>query len=99
MRRFVFALAALCCLAPASVTAGESPVSSPEKANRPKVEVVEDQEAGVVRVVIGGRTVLLIDASGLHVNGDIGYAGTSTDYGPEGFTAEAAKSAAPVHAP
>ncbi len=98
MRRFVFALAALCCLSSTSAMAEESAQSSPE-ANEPKVEVVEDQEAGVVRVMISGRTVVLIDSSGLHVNGDIGYAGTSTDYGPEGFAAEAAKSAAPVHAP
>lgn len=96
MRRFAFTLAFCLCL---SVSAfGQGTDASAAQPEPPRVEIIEDQEAGSVRVLIGGREVLTIDASGLHVNGDINYTGTSTDYGPEGFAARNINAGAP-HAP
>lgn len=44
-----------------------------------KVEIVTDQDAGEVRILIGGRPVVRIDADGLHVEGKIEYTGTLRD--------------------
>jgi hypothetical protein len=52
-----------------------------------RVEILTDQDAGAVRIVIDGRDVATIDADGLHVAGNIAYTGIITDTGgqePEG---------------
>lgn len=59
----------------------EEPETPARPSDPPKVEVIEDQEAGVVRVFIGGKEVLTIDNQGLHINGDITYTGQITDAG------------------
>jgi hypothetical protein len=45
------------------------------------VEIITDQEAGAVRILIDGREVATIDADGLHVAGNIAYTGTLADTG------------------
>jgi hypothetical protein len=77
MRRFVFVLAF--CLTLSVPALAEEPPAAP--AGTPKVEIIEDQEAGAVRVLIDGKEVLTIDASGLHVSGSIIYTGSITDIG------------------
>jgi hypothetical protein len=42
---------------------------------------VADQKAGVLRVVIDGKSVAWLDASGLHVIQDIEYGGSISDTG------------------
>jgi hypothetical protein len=66
------------CLAtfPVSPTLAQDQ-SSAEPAH--KVEIIPDQEAGAVRIVIDGRDVATIDADGLHVAGNIAYTGSLTD--------------------
>lgn len=46
-----------------------------------RVEIQTDQVKGVVRIVIDGKAVGRFDKNGLHVNGDLGYAGVLTDTG------------------
>lgn len=48
-----------------------------------RVEI--DPAAHVIRFVIGGREAMLLDATGLHVRGDVSYGGAVSDYGPAGF--------------
>lgn len=44
-----------------------------------------DEKAGVIRFIVEGEVRAVLDASGLHVQGDIGFGGVMTDYGAEGF--------------
>jgi hypothetical protein len=46
-----------------------------------RVEIIPDQDAGAVRILIDGREVATIDADGLHVAGNIAYTGNITDTG------------------
>lgn len=58
------------------------PATAPTaKADAPKPEIITDEKAGVVRVLIAGREILRIDAAGLHVKGDLDYTGVMTDRG------------------
>lgn len=50
---------------------------------------------GVIRFVIDGREIARIDADGLHVDGDIRYAGVAVDNGSKGSAGSAAKPGAP----
>lgn len=65
----------------------EKPTTSISTSPKPdtKPQIITDEKTGTVRVLIGGREVLTIDAQGLHVRGDIEYGGLSTDYGESGF--------------
>jgi hypothetical protein len=44
-------------------------------------QIVTDEKAGIVRVLIAGREILRIDDSGLHVKGNIEYTGQLKDAG------------------
>ncbi len=46
-----------------------------------RVQIIEDEKSGVVRIVIDKKEVVLIDAKGIHVNGDIDFTGSITDIG------------------
>ena len=46
-----------------------------------KLSIVEDQEAGLFRFMIGEKEVARLGADGLHVEGNISYGGTITDVG------------------
>jgi hypothetical protein len=63
-----------------TAAASSSPPSPPQR-----VQLIEDQNAGAVRVVVDGKDVARIDANGLHVRGDVAYGGVSLDYGGSGF--------------
>ena len=58
-----------------------APLAQEQKGAEPadKVEIVTDEGAGAVRIVIDGREVATIDADGLHVTGDIEYTGAVRD--------------------
>jgi hypothetical protein len=46
-----------------------------------KTEIVTDEKAHVVRILIDGKEVVAIDATGLRVKGDVAYSGVITDTG------------------
>lgn len=48
-------------------------------------QVITDEESNTVTIVVGGKPVVLIDAEGLHVAGDISNSGTFTDDGGHYF--------------
>lgn len=50
-----------------------------------RVEIVEDQEAGVIRFMIEGREKAILDAAGLHVREDIYFGRQIIDIGEDGF--------------
>jgi hypothetical protein len=56
---------------------------SPDTPSSPgdRVRLVADQKTGVLRVVIDGKPVAWLDASGFHVVQDIEYGGSITDTG------------------
>lgn len=63
---FVFA-------APAIAATGTDAVPQTDQQG---TQIVTDQKNNIIKVLIGGRDVLTIDARGLHVNGNIAYSGT-----------------------
>ena len=46
-----------------------------------RAAIVTDQKTGTVSILIDGKRIMVIDASGAHVDGDIRYSGTITDTG------------------
>jgi hypothetical protein len=46
-----------------------------DKAPVDRVQIITDQSKGAVSFVIDGKTVMLLDATGAHVEGDISYGG------------------------
>lgn len=71
--RFVMFAAA----APGAPITADSKQPDGKQAGR--VQLVTDQSAGVVRIVIDGNEIVWIDSTGLYVRGDIAYKGTITD--------------------
>lgn len=69
----------------------EQPAQSVTPQQGDRVQIIADQEAGAVRIVIDGQPVAIIDATGLHVRGSVSYGGTMTDYGSSDFEAHAAQ--------
>ena len=67
-------LFAASALAKADLTAFTAPDQS-------KPRIVADDKNNAVRILIGGREVLTVDAKGLHVNGAITYSGPLTATG------------------
>jgi hypothetical protein len=53
--------------------------TSNSKSPPPKPQIITDEKTNTVRVLIGGKEVLTIDAEGLHVRGNIDYTGIITD--------------------
>ena len=47
----------------------------------PSTQVVADEAAGVVRVMVKGKEVAHFDEQGFHVDGDVTYAGAIKDVG------------------
>lgn len=45
----------------------------------PQVGVFADEKDGVVRIVAGGKEVIVIDETGVYVRGDVAYTGTLAD--------------------
>jgi hypothetical protein len=81
--RYLLAAAILfCSLFPCPLRA-EEPTPPPQSAkpDAGKPEIVTDEKNNVVRVLIGGKEILTIDAQGLHVRADVTYTGQITDTG------------------
>lgn len=53
--------------------------TSNSKSPPSKPRIITDEKTNTVRVLIGGKEVLTIDAEGLHVRGNIDYTGIITD--------------------
>lgn len=45
----------------------------------PKPEIITDDKAGSVRILVAGKEIFRVDAYGIHVTGDIDYTGKLTD--------------------
>ena len=75
---FTFSLCLFLLLGTMSVLSGGHAAA---KSGDGKTQVVTDEQAHVVRVIIDGKEVLTIDAKGLHVNGNVEYSGTIRDTG------------------
>lgn len=54
----------------------------------PRAGVFADEKDGVVRIVAGGREVIVIDETGLYVRGDVVYSGSLIDGLPSRFSKE-----------
>lgn len=83
-RTWLLCTVAALFLAPAAFAETKSVSATPEAAPRlggEKTAVVVDQERGVIRFLIEGQEKAFLDASGLHVNGDVAYTGTIKDSG------------------
>lgn len=74
----------LVCLSGFPVSAQEPGSSDPVSA-APQTRIEADEKAGIVRIIVEGREVAHIDASGLHVRGDIEFGGILTDTGQDDF--------------
>jgi hypothetical protein len=82
---FLFAVAASVLLfLPHLASAGAQVGSASSAPGTPSdtLSIVEDQEAGLFRFMIGEKEVARLGADGLHVEGNISYGGTITDVGP-----------------
>lgn len=80
MRSILFLFAAFIFFqlaSPAFAAAGIAPAVDKKAADRVQFET--DQKAGVVRIIIDGKEVARIDATGFYVHGDIAYTGTIAD--------------------
>lgn len=64
-----------------SGAAGES-ATAPIKPAKTRIEV--DERAGIIRFFIDGQEKATLNADGLHIQGDIDYAGTIRDVGAAG---------------
>ena len=73
-----------CALMVGSVLATSAqPSHAEDTANKGKTEILVDENAGTVSILINGETAVLIDADGLHVRDSIEYGGTIADMGRE----------------
>lgn len=60
-----------------------APVSAQEAiTSTPKTEIIQNDEAGTVSILIDGKTVGVFTRNGLHVLGNIVYSGAMIDGGP-----------------
>jgi len=50
-------------------------------------QIVTDEAAGIVRVMVRGQEMVRIDDSGMHVRRNLEYGGTITDVGEQAFDA------------
>lgn len=71
-----------------ALAADESTSSSASDEQQKAAEIVVDEEAGTVRIVIDGKAVVVVDAKGLHVEGDVTFTGVTRDAGFEGGRTE-----------
>ena len=49
---------------------------------QPAAQIITDEKAGIISILIKGKEVVRIDEAGLHVFGDMSYNGTITDGTP-----------------
>ena len=98
MRRFSFAVS-LCVilvhLATPARAAESSSSADAAKAASTAPQIITDDKTNTVRILIGGKEILSVDASGLHVNGNIEYTGMSRS----NPSAELRRKTAPIQDP
>jgi hypothetical protein len=68
------ALFMLLSVAPATASQPAQPADS-------KPQIITDAKTNTVRILIGGKEIVLVDAAGLHVIGNLTYTGTESDVG------------------
>jgi hypothetical protein len=86
------------CLGAALAIAGVAAILTAVTARAAKpaaTQVIADDEAGIVLVMVQGTEVARFDARGLHVAGDLSYSGQITDTGTQqgGHSPSSAKAA------
>jgi hypothetical protein len=62
-------------------THASAPAQSAAPPTKDAPQIVTDEKNHAVRILIDGKDILTIDASGLHVNGGIAYSGPLTATG------------------
>jgi len=62
-----------------SAPAPKKSLASPANSDDP--QIVIDKKNHAVRILIGGKEIAIIDASGMHVNGGLDYSGILKDTG------------------
>lgn len=67
---------------------GAASITPGQAAPQNKVALIST-EGGIIRFLIGGEEKARIDGAGLHVRGDLNYAGVITDTGLAAYAGEA----------
>jgi hypothetical protein len=49
--------------------------AAPAASVNPPTTIIVDEKSGMVRIVINGQDKLIVDASGIHVNGSVAHSG------------------------
>ena len=81
-RRLVLTTGLLfCALAQANPAAAQE--ATPQSASADPVQIITNQDAGTVTIVIDGKPVVMVDKDGLHVVDNIEYGGTIRDAGQD----------------
>lgn len=68
-----------------SFFAGRLSIPPPALGDAQRVNIVTDQENGVIRFVIDGKETAFVDAEGINVRGNVSYGGIQLDFGDTGF--------------
>lgn len=79
VRRLLFAF--VLCLLPTTSSRAQDVNPSSAAGSARRVQLIEDQKQGAVRVVIDGKEIARIDSNGLHVRENIEYGGYALDSG------------------
>ena len=74
-KRLFIATIAICI----SILGGASILATVSARDAGRTAVITDEKTGTVRILAGGREIVVIDESGLYVRGDVAYRGTLTD--------------------
>jgi len=77
--RHAFLVVLFCLIAVPIARAQDAAPEPAANAVTDRVQLVEDDQNGKLRIVIDGKEVGWFDATGFYVNGNIAYAGTITD--------------------
>jgi hypothetical protein len=79
--RYVLFAAMLSFISGIAYAAGPAPAATqPQSTSQQQATRVEtDKKTGAIRFIVNGKEVARIDATGLHVTGDVDYTGALTD--------------------
>jgi hypothetical protein len=78
-RPVVLVSIAVALLAASFVAAPEKTRASPSPQDNQRIKFDTDQKEGIVRIIIDGKEIARMDATGFYVHGDIAYSGSITD--------------------
>lgn len=87
---FLFVLFVLLLPLPA---AAQDAATAIESQDPPATRIEADADAGVIRFIVKGEPVAVMDETGLHIRENVSYGGIMKDYGKSGFEAHPAENA------